>query len=197
MITKEQFLELKKNYGVFSSFAIWESADNVSDISMFETDEVLEEINDKYVFIALNPANHNNDDIETTPFRNFHSKDSRQKDFKLCYAIAGTKVWGSYITDLYKSFPETKSEVLKQKLKSDPQKVENDFKTLEKEIEILTKNKKEITLIALSRYVEKQLKKCFKDKYKIAYVTHYSYRYGGCSDANIYKERVLKQLEEL
>ena len=196
-IAKEQFLELKNSFGTYSSFAVWKSIDNVSDISMFDTDKVLNEINNDYIFVALNPANHENNDRGIVAFRNFHSKDPHQKDYKLCYALQNTRFWGSYITDLYKSFIETDSNVLIQKVKNNPLMVESDIKALEKEIEILTKNEKKITLIALSRYVEKQLKKYFKGKYKVAYVTHYSYRYNGCSDIEIYKNRVLKQLQEL
>ncbi len=198
MITKEQFLELKKNYGVFSSFAIWESVDNVSDISMFGNDEILKEINNDFIFVALNPADHNKGKKRIVrDFENFHSSYSRQNDYKLCYALQNTKFWGSYITDLFKSFTETNSKALTQKLKSNPLDVEKDIKALEKEIEILTNGKKEITLVALSRDVEGYLKKLFKNKYKIVYATHYAHRHDGCYDKDKYRARVLEQLKEL
>ena len=198
MITKEQFLQLKEKFGFYSSFAIWKSPKDVSDVSMFESDNVLMTINNDYIFVALNPAsNQQNEDKEITAFRNFHSKDSRQKDFKLCFALQNTKFWGSYITDLFKSFPETNSQLLKKQLKENPDKVESDINKLKQEIEILTNNKKDATLIALSRDTENYLKKYLGNKYRIAYVTHYAHRYDGCSNVEIYRDKVLEQLQEI
>lgn len=198
MITKEQFLELKEKYGFYSSFTIWKSPKDVSDISMFESDEVLAVLNDNYVFVALNPAsNQQNEDKEIIAFRNFHSKDSRQKDFKLCYALQNTKFWGSYITDLFKSFPETNSQLLKKQLKDNPIKAKNDIDRLKQEIEIINMNKKDVVLIALSRDTEGYLKKYFGNEYAIAYATHYSHRYDGCSKPEIYRNKVLEQLKDI
>ena len=55
-IKKEQFKQLKEKFGEYVSFAIWESENNVKDISMFDDDNITEKLNDKYIFVALNPA---------------------------------------------------------------------------------------------------------------------------------------------
>ncbi len=182
MITKTQFEKLRNNYGVYASFAVWDSWENVSDFSMFSNDEILDKLNNDYVFVALNPAKRPESiNQDMTTFENFHSGYSYQKDYKLCYALRGTKFWGSYITDLYKSFRECYSPNLKQMLKNEPANAENDKRMLKEEIRILTENKgkKDVVLLALGRETEKYLKKMFKIgkgkyEYRIVYIEHYS-----------------------
>ena len=114
MITQEQYEELKK-YGYYSSFTIWKDWKNISDLSIFDNDNINELLNDRYVFVALNPAEHPNN--ESRLFQNFHSSYKHQRDFKLCYALNGTKYYGSYITDIFKSFVVTDSKKLPSKIK--------------------------------------------------------------------------------
>lgn len=202
MITKEQFEELRRNFGKDSSFAIWKSEENVSELSMFDTDDILKKLNDNYIFIALNPAaafdesGKKDDGKNMKDFENFHSSRSNQKDYKLCHALQETKYWGSYITDFYKQIRETYSDKLKEQLVKSSDQVEKSKELLKEEIRIISKNNPNVVLIALSRETEKQLKKLFNDKYKIVYMTHYSYHYDGCSDKKIYRERVLKELKK-
>ena len=202
MITKEQFTELKKSFGKDSSFAIWESEKNVSDLSIFDDYNIEKKLNDSFVFVALNPANRdkevtkNKDSKIMKDFENFHSNYKHQKDSKLCYALQNTKYWGSYITDFYKQIRETYSDRLKEQLFKAPDKVEKSKEILKEEINILSKNNPHIVLIALGRETERQLKKLFEKQFKIVYMTHYSYHWHGYSDKKIYKERVLAQLEK-
>ena len=199
-ITKEQFLELRKNFSKDSSFAIWESENNVSDLSMFDDEDILEELNCNFIFVALNPANRDgktteNNDQVMKDFENFHSSYKYQKDSKLCFALKKTKFWGSYITDFYKQIRETYSDRLKEKLIKEHDKVEKSKTILKEEVSIISKHNPNVVLIALGRETEKQLKKLFKNEYKIAYMTHYSYWGRGYTKYEDYRAKVLMQLK--
>lgn len=187
-MTKEQFVKIKEKYGEYSSFAIWASHKNVSDTSMFNDEKTCDKLNTDYVFVALNPAERPDADI-VKPFSNFHSDYSFQKDFKLCYALQGTKLWGSYITDLFKSFKTSDSNQLNKMLKDRPEDIEKDKETF---IEELSNFDCKVVLIALGRKTEKYLKKLVGDRYRIVYLQHYSFY---CSKES-YKKTVLKTINE-
>lgn len=189
-MTKEQFKMLKEKFGDYASFMIWKDEKHVNDISMFDDDNIAEKLNTKFVFVALNPAGSKATNEEVAPaFKNFHSDYAYQKDFKLCYAAKDTKYWGSYITDLFKSFHLTDSSKLNKELKDRPEDVEKDIEALREELAIINKD---AILIALGRKTEHYLKKLFKDEYEIRYVMHYSYR----SHMKDYKKVFLDTLGE-
>ena len=184
---KEQFKQLKKEFGECASFAIWQSQDNVKDISMFDDENIARELNDKYIFVALNPAERSaSEKVEL--LKNFHSDYAHQKDFKLCYALKNTRFWGSYITDLFKSFHITDSAKLNKALKERPHDVQKDKESFLKELNILSNVK---VIIALGRKTERYLKKLLNNEYEIVYVRHYSY-YSSKED---YKKIVLEALK--
>ena len=187
-MNKKQFETIKNRFGKYSSFAIWKSDDCVYDISFFDDDNVLKQINTKYVFIALNPAEHPKNK-QIRPFSNFHSDYSYQKDFKLCYALHNTKFWGSYITDLFKSFELTDSSELTRELKKRPDDIEKDKNALREELSMFDKD---VILIALSRKTEKYLHRLFGNEYKIVYAIHYA----SYSSKEEYKERLIRMLED-
>ena len=197
MITKEQFNSLKDKYGDYSSFAIWESVQDIGNITMFKRDDIHKKLNDKYVFVALNPAERPADE-KPTKFKNFHSDYPYQKDYKLCYALQRTPFWGSYITDLFKSFPLTDSTRLKAELNRRPNDVEKDIESLKDEISILAGDEdkgRKVLLIAVGRATERYLRKLFKgEDRKIVYIPHYSYWGYGYTPKEAYKARVLEAL---
>ena len=78
---KELFLKIKENYSEFSSFAVWRSWKDVADLSVFDDPEVIEGLNNDFVFVALNPTAHNWT-AERRPFDNFHSNDSKTASLK-------------------------------------------------------------------------------------------------------------------
>lgn len=184
MISKEKY-ELLKKYGYYSSFAIWSSWKNISDISMFDNDDIINSLNDKYIFVALNPAEHPKNDVKL--FQNFHSGYRYQKDYKLCFALEGTKYWGSYITDIFKSFRLTKSSELNKMIMKSPELLKKDIDVFYEELSVLDKD---VTIIAIGKKTYKYLKKYVKD-YKIKSITHYSVY----SSKENYKEKILSELE--
>lgn len=197
MITKEQFNSLKDKYGDYSSFAIWESVQDIGNIAMFDRDGIHKKLNNKYVFVALNPAERPADE-KPMKFKNFHSDYPYQKDYKLCYALKETAFWGSYITDLFKSFPLTDSTLLKAELNRRPNDVEKDIESLKEEIRILAGDEDKergVLLIAVGRATDRYLRKLFKgEDRKIVYIPHYSYWGHGCSIREGYKDRVVGTL---
>ena len=172
MITLEQFNQLKNEYGDVASFAVWSSWHYVGDTSMFDSDTIIKLLNNRFIFVALNPAERPPTDKQVPKFKNFHSDYSYQKDYKLAFALQNTKFYGAYITDLFKSFRITKSELLSKELKARPADVQKDVEKLCDEINILNPD---AVLIALGRKVEKYLKKLFRDRYTIIYLKHYSF----------------------
>lgn len=190
IMKNEQFKALTK-FGYYSSFAYWKSWNCVGDISfLIESNAV--DFKTDYVFVALNPAEHPN--VNSVLFKNFHSDYAKQNDFKLCYALSGTKFWGSYITDLFKSFVLTRSEKLGDMLKKNPNLVEKDIKSLRYELEIL--GDKSI-LIAIGGDAERYLKKFFPDR-KIVRITHYADNYHkNSASKEKYRELILGQLSKI
>lgn len=59
LIEKELFLKLRDSYSNFSSFAVWRSWEDVADLSVFEDPPIIEQLNNDFVFVAINPAVHN------------------------------------------------------------------------------------------------------------------------------------------
>ena len=188
-MTKETYEILKKKYGDVSSFAIWRSVNNISDISMFNGEEILKKINENYIFIALNPAEHPKSE-EIRVFGNFHSSYRYQRDYKLCYALKGTKYYGAYITDLFKSFRYTNRADLKKALKEREKDIKNDFDSLLEEIEIINK---EAVLVFIGKCIFHFFNKYFKNKIinKTVYITHFSYVCG----KEWYRETINNQIE--
>lgn len=201
MISKNTYEQLKKEFGHLSSWAVWQEEgdtpkSNTGDMSIFDSDNLLDILNPNYVFVALNPAGtHGNDEqISKDYWVNFHSSYSGQNDFKLRYALKGTKYWGAYITDIIKTVKEVHSENVSSYLKQNPNELEINVELFEKEISIL--DTKPI-LIALGDKAYKILKKTsLKDKYTIIKIPHYSAR-GEFANKEDYRKEVLSILDNI
>ena len=113
MITAAVYKELKDKYGAVASWALWSPAgttkkSNTADLSIFDDPDLLVKLNPKYVFVALNAANHPNP--QSLPaWSCFHSSYRYQNDYKLRTATQGTRFEGAYITDIIKYYVETDS----------------------------------------------------------------------------------------
>ena len=94
--------------------------------------ELLEKLNPKYVLVALNfskpckkckdPKFVNekcNDHKVVETLMNFHSGDGNIG--KLRYAIRKSPLWGAYITDIIKNYPEAKAKEVIKKCRNDPE----------------------------------------------------------------------------
>ena len=127
MIDPKRYNDLKQEYGNSSSWTIWEEEDdtpksNTGNMSIF-TETIYEQLNDKYVFVGLNVSS----TPDNTAWKNFHSDSPYQNDYKLRYALSGTKFWGSYITDIIKDCPQVKSSEVRKYLRKNPQIIDDNL----------------------------------------------------------------------
>ena len=100
MITSQKFIEIKAEYGLMSSWAIWSDQttkkikSGMEDISFFEnpTNSILNTLNPNIVLVGLNIS-------RPTPeiFENFHPKHITAHDYKNRYALKDTMFWGAYM----------------------------------------------------------------------------------------------------
>lgn len=158
----------------------------IGDTSIFKDKEIQNRLDDGFIFVGLNASRA----VGTNePWKSFHTDDHRAKDYKLCYALAGTKYWGSYITDIIKGEVNPKSKEVITKFKTNEVFRNKQISTFRKEIE--TFDNKNIKLIAIGRATETMLKKYFSC-YKIIYIKHYSTWIA----KEKYKELIRKTLEE-
>jgi|SRR5215475_6727380 len=112
MISLERFLEIRKRFGHFASWAVWaEEGDrpkeNIDDLTVLDPEQnpvLLKTLHGESIFLGLNISRR----IER-PFGNFHDPRPRATNFKIRSALRGTRYWGSYMTDIIKDFEEKAS----------------------------------------------------------------------------------------
>ena len=179
-ISVDKFKKVKDNSGYYASWAIWREyyetmtpKEGIEDLSIFDDEnKIVKEFNDKYVFVALNGAEH---DSEKRIWGNFHSSDKkRENDFKLRYALQGTKLWGSYITDFMLITKTNSKEVIEEYNSLSQKEKENNIKRLQNEIDIINKD---AVIIAIGKDARKLIDESgeFKNN-KIYDIPHYSAR---------------------
>ena len=196
MIEVERYNKLKEKYGYVSSWTIWREEgktpkSNTDDMSIFEDEDICDKLNDKYVFVALNWSGTHGVQ-EDKPWKNFHSSYRYQNDYKLRYALWGTRFWGSYITDIIREYPEINSKKVVSEIKKGNIKIEDHIKKFKEELNCLSDEKP--ILIAVGNDSFNILKNNLHDEYEIYKITHYSARI----NKEDYKKEVLeleKQLE--
>lgn len=181
MIAKETYERMKQFSDYGGSWAIWDDAkkghgvkSGVGNLSIFNQPDIHKMLNSNYVFVGLNGARHDSsDDAGRYPYwRNFHSADNkRQQDYKLRYALHGTKYWGSYMTDAIKCFKETDSSKVRLTIDEEIYHAE----TLRRELKALGGNP---VLVGLGVKSYAFLKRHFGKTHKVVKVMHYSYYIG-------------------
>jgi len=182
--------KLKSRFGYCGSWAIWSKASdtpksNVGDLSLLNSDlnkNLLNEINSNIVFVALNFSR------ETTKedFANFHDPRPMSQDYKIRYALQDTKLWGGYMTDIIKDYPEKSSNKMMSFLKKDKTIEKDNCKLFLEEMDLLKSNNPKI--IAFGNDAHLILTRNFKDKFNIIKVPHYA----NYISKEKYRELVLK-----
>lgn len=198
MMTETIYKELKDKYGAVASWALWSPAgitkkSNTADLSIFDDSHLLDKLNAKYVFVALNAANHPNPQI-LPAWSCFHSNYRYQNDYKLRTATKGTRFEGAYITDVIKYYVETDSTKVKSAIRKDPAIVTNNLIYLQEELNLLKSSNNGINpiLIALGNDVYDLLNK-YITGCTIKKVKHYA---GYFSD-DWYKQHFENELETI
>lgn len=184
MITLEQYELLEKEFGTVSSWAIWApQRDTVKsgtgDLSVFEDDNLLNQLNPNYVFVGLNASNthvQQNGRAQECVWGNFHSSDNRrQHDYKIRYALMNTPYWGGYMTDIIKYHAEVDSSKVARFLKDNPQVVKENIDLFNREMKILGTVP---TIVAFGDKTYDILETYLHGQYKIVKVKHYSFTIG-------------------
>lgn len=168
MIDSATFNRLRE-FEDWSSWAIWAPAgatvkSNTEITSIFDDENLLSKLNDKYIFVGLNASRQVNN-----PWSNFHSQHRGQNDYKLRFAFQGTRFWGSYLTDVFKGNEMVEKNSNKFLRSVTDEMVYDAIQVLEKEIAIL----RNPTIIAFGDDVFRILSKNL-DEIDILKIRHYS-----------------------
>lgn len=196
MLDRKVYNQMKNSYGDVASWAVWRPAgdtvkSNTDNMDWLNDSGLLNILNTEFIFVGLNLSSTHGDDSQRGkfPWGNFHSGYSRQNDYKLRFALSGTRYWGSYITDLIKEYPEVDSSKVKAYLRENPNVVKNNVAHFEDEISLLGENP---VLVALGTTTHQLLVTYLGHKHTIAKIMHYSYAIG----KENYRKAVLKILDQ-
>ena len=198
MVKKECFEKIREEFGLCGSWAIWTAPgdspkSNTGDMAWADDPSLNEKVGTGFVFVGLNWAGGHGDQNKsgTIKWKDFHSDYQYQNDYKLRFALSGTKYWGSYITDIIKYYPETDSSKVVALLKRNPEIVKKNVADFERELYLL--GEQNPILVAMGSASYNVLQTYLGDKYKIVQIKHYSYT---ISKEN-YREEVLGVLANL
>lgn len=158
----------------------------------------METLNTGFVFVGLNRSGRPKDgnaekkpDKPKDPWFNFHAG---RNDFKLRYALRGTRYWGSYMTDAIKDLQETDSVEVEKTLGKEPERVEENLKGLREELELLELLGGRPVLVALGYAAEKKLRSMRSEGYEVVRILHPAARNINKED---YRKRVLEVLDDI
>ena len=159
---------------------------NMGDLSVFEDSNLLQKINTGFVFVGLNGSGVHDAYLEfSKPWYNFHSDLPSGNDYKMRYAVNGTPLWGSYITDIIKYYQEVDSSKAVKYATSHPEIMRQNIEAFKDELRLLGGNP---IIFALGEASFDLMKKYLHGDYTIIKIKHYSY--------TISKENYRKELIE-
>ena len=178
MITSSAFEEIASRFGAVASWAVWADAgdtpkSNIADLSVLHpahNPTLLRILHARSVLVGLNfsrPV-----DASVRPFANFHDPNPRATDFKLRFALRGTPVWGSYMTDIIKHVEEVDSSRLMKRLRLEPELELRSIRVFRDELGLLGPTPP--LLIALGKRVEAILRRNFRDGHEVVTIPHYA-----------------------
>lgn len=170
------YLRIRKDYGHCASWAVWADSEgrpksNIGDLKIFDESlyPILDVLKPKFVLVGLNLSG----DIDSAPpFANFHSMKPSAHDYKLRHALKGTPLWGAYLTDAIKNFPELSSSKVMRHLKQNPGLAEANISSLEREIDRITDL--DAIIFALGGACYNLLNKYLSSNLRIIKLPHYS-----------------------
>jgi len=177
MMDLEKFNFIRQKYGQVASWAVWEEQGetamyNMGDLNILDPQQnpnVLSELKPDVVFVGLNVSR---DIADFEPFSNFHPTYSRAQDYKTRFALQDTELWGGYMTDIIKDYPELNGQNVMSFLRDNPDVEEKNIETFREELKDLgTENR---TIIAFGNDVFRILSRNLKNEFNIFRVTHYA-----------------------
>ena len=197
MITRENYEILRSQYGSVSSWAVWRPAgatvkSNTESLAWVNDPDLLQILNTGFVFVGLNGSSTHGEQNGHVyeDWANFHSGYAYQNDFKLRYALQGTRYWGSYITDVIKHFSEVDSNKVSSYLNRHPEVVRSNIEELKNELSYLGGRP---VLVSMGDKTYQILKGYLGNEYKIVKIKHYSFTI----NKDDYRTEVLQILDSL
>lgn len=170
-ITQEKFEHIKEKYGHYASWAVWSEEGSTPKSNMctaiFNDSEIVDTLHTKYILVALNISRA----IEI-PLGNFHPNYSAATDYKTRYALKGTPLWGSYMTDIIKDFEELASGKMMKYLKENPEFEQSNVKTFLNELNFIGADNP--TLVAIGNDSYKILTRNLGSKFEVKKIPHYA-----------------------
>lgn len=195
MISKDNYENLLNKYGDVASWTVWTRPDNrpksnMRDLSVFNAPDLLNQLNNKYVFVALNGSGmHDNHFEKDKAWHNFHSDNPRGHDYKLRYALNGTPFWGSYLTDIIKDIEGPDSNIVMKDIRNNPVIMKKNIELFNEELSLLGGKP---VIIALGDASYNLIKEYYKGDNEVVKIKHYSYTIG----KEKYREEVLATLSK-
>ena len=175
----EKFEFIKEEYGHCASWAIWKEVgetpkSNMEDLNILDPQQnpnLLSKLKPDVVFVGLNVSK---DIGSQKPFSNFHPTYFRAQDYKTRFALKDTELWGGYMTDIIKDYPELHGQNVMSFLRDNPDVERKNIETFREELKDLgTENR---TIIAFGNDVFRILSRNLKNEFNIFRVTHYAHR---------------------
>ena len=176
MISRNIFELIKRKYGYCSSWAVWADSlgkpkDKVGDLRLFDIEKnnhMLELLHSKFVLVGLNISSRS---IQF-PLGNFHDNRSMSQDYKIRYALKGTPLWGSYMTDIVKDFQQKASGKMMSYLRKNKDFEEKNVEVFRVELNDLDCEKP--TLVAFGNDAYKVIVRNLGKEFEVWKLPHYS-----------------------
>jgi len=175
----DRFNLIRKRYGKLASWATWspqndleDARSGIGDLSIFDpqnSKNVIRDLHTDFVLVALNVSH---EDEGVSDWRNFHSNYHRNTDYKLRRMLSGTKLWGAYITDIFKNFPEPNSRLVLKYCKEHPDELSSQVETFRDEMELVCSG--QTVLIAFGDIVFKILSDNLSKEFVVHKIPHYA-----------------------
>ncbi len=194
MISIETFIEIRKRFGHFASWAVWAEEgknpkDNIDDLNVLDpcgNRNLLGTLHGNAILLGLNISR----GIER-PLGNFHDPRPMATDFKIRYALKGTSYWGSYMTDIIKDFEEKASGKMMAFLRGNNDFERHNIRQLREEIDVLGVSNP--LLVTFGKDAETIAKRNLGKEFEIVRIPHYA----NYSSKDQYREQVRDQLPQL
>ncbi|HLE07095.1 MAG TPA: hypothetical protein VI933_00560 [archaeon] len=176
-VTRKKFDFIKVKYGHFASWAVWAHEvetpkSNMGDLTVLDPEinkNLLSELNPNVIMVALNFSKN----VKHEQWGNFHSNRPMATDYKTRYALRGSSLWGAYMTDIIKDYPEKESDKVIEFLKHNKAIEEKNVEFFRQELRDIGAT--DPLLVAFGNAVFDILKRYFKGEFKIIKIPHYAH----------------------
>jgi hypothetical protein len=140
----------------------------MDDLSIFDEEDALLKLQPDIILVGLNFSKSG---VVTNSFQNFHG--SGGGAYKIRYALEGTPLWGAYMTDIIKDFPEQESKNVMNYLRENPSVVSENMMSFQQEVRDVGAVSPRV--VAFGGDAFNILNKALGSDYRVSKVIHYSH----------------------